>query len=344
MSITWKLSEIRDKVRTLTGKPSTSQVSDSDINDKINEFYQNKFPFDVESEKLEGYYTVTMSPTDSGEYSIPATVLLLSQPVWIDGQEIEFTRDRQWFYQNYPKNTSSAYIIDDDGAGLVIGTSSTRKVKNSAFYYSISGYSYYKASTETSLSGDNIPQGKYGAWRLEINTSGSISIVEASDNATGYTTPAKAIEGLSSESSSKACMGYVTATNSGGVFVPGSTLMDAANVTATFTDGFHSVRNIPLMVLEYNDTLYSMPKPNDWMELKAPYILKPTAMTNDTDIPLDVMWGEALAYGASIEILLSERRTGLAQEIKPVYDYCISKINEKYTKKQQPRRVKASFL
>jgi len=347
MSLTWTRSEIRSKFRELTKNPDTSQISDSDINDKINDFYRNKFPFDIKSILLKGTYPVSLSPTDSGRYSVDASILKIqpteNDPLKLNGQDVEFTQDRQKFFDAYPKDTGSAFVISDSGVVLAIG-SDTTKVANSAFYYEIGGYSYYKAATETSLSGSTIPQSKYGAWRLEINADGTISIEAASANSTGYTTPAKAIEGIADESSTKAAMGYVTVINTSGTFIPGTTGLDAVGVTDTYTDGWNSTRNRPEMILLYDNYLYAGPKPDDWYELVIPYLKRPDELSSDSSVPLDVQWGMAIAYGTSIEHYVQESDDEKISLLAPVYSLLISDINKKYSSQQGiTRRVKASF-
>jgi len=122
-------------------------------------------------------------------------------------------------------------------AGLAIGTTKPN-VATAALDYIINGVQYSKAAVTagTALSGDNIPQSTYGAWALEINAAGTISIVEAAANATGYASAALAIAGLPATSADKARLGWVTATKSDAVFDPGTTNLDDASTTDTYTD------------------------------------------------------------------------------------------------------------
>jgi hypothetical protein len=344
MALTWILSEITTKVRELTGRKSTTGTTNATLYDKINDFYQNRFPVQVNVAELRSWLTQLLAPTDSGEYTLDATVLRLLDPVKIDGSEVDLyiDEDHERFFRLYPKDTGEAYVISDAGAGLAIGTSSTSAVKNgNAFYYDISGDSYYKAAdVETELSGDAVPQNKYGAWRLEINSSGTISIVEADDNATGYDSPGLAIEDIADESSERACMGYVTVINTSGTFTPGTTGLDASGVTDTYTDGWHSTRARPEAVLNYGTKIYVGPKADHWRELKAPYIVKPTALdsVNDT-APPDVRWGPCIAYGTAIEILEAMRDIDNAMKLTPAYNKLKSELNSKFTTQKGVNRV-----
>lgn len=122
--------------------------------------------------------------------------------------------------------------------GLAIG-STKPNVVNVAFDFGINGIVYKKAAITagTALSGDNIPQATYGAWRLEIGINGTVDIIEAAANATGYASAVLAAAGLPALSADHASMGYVTASKSDAVFDPGTTDLDAANTTIAYTDG-----------------------------------------------------------------------------------------------------------
>ena len=112
-------------------------------------------------------------------------------------------------------------------------------VANAAFEFQIAGVKYTQAAEAagTALSGADIPQSKYGAWRLEIGVDGTVDIIEAAGNAVGYDSAEAAIVGLPAISEEHASMGVVTAVNSAAVFDPGTTSLAAGTVTATFTDG-----------------------------------------------------------------------------------------------------------
>jgi hypothetical protein len=120
---------------------------------------------------------------------------------------------------------------------LGIGTTATH-VKTDDFLYYISGTKYAKAAVPagTALTGSNIPSGKYGAWRLEIGSDGTIDVVAASANATGYASALLALAGLPALTSGHVAIGTVTVMKSDADFTVGTTALSAANVTAAFTD------------------------------------------------------------------------------------------------------------
>lgn len=346
MAKTWTLAEIRTKYRALIGRPSTDQLSDANANLDLNDYYQNQLPFDVNAHVFSGWLTQALSATDGGVYSLDASVLTVQEPVKINGETQIFTMDHTKFFEEFPREFTGAFVINDAGAGLAVGILSPTTVRNAnAFSYNISGNAYPEAAnTATALSGDTVPQNKFGAWRLEIDADGTVSIEEASDNATGYATAALAVQGLPVESSTKAAMGYVTAINTLSSFVPGNTSLLGAGVTITFTDGWNSIRGRPSWVLFFDRQLYVRKKSDDVRELKAPYLRKPTELSADDSTPEDVAWGEVIAYGAAMSFLIGDQDTDGAKEILPKFEDLISKINAKFYRQEQITRVpQASF-
>ncbi len=120
---------------------------------------------------------------------------------------------------------------------LGIGTTTTH-VKTDDFIYYIAGTKYAKAAVPagSALTGSDIPSGKYGAWRLEIAAEGTIDVIAATDNATGYDSAALAVAGLPAVQASHSAIGTVTASKSDGDFVPDTTALSAATVTEAFID------------------------------------------------------------------------------------------------------------
>jgi hypothetical protein len=118
------------------------------------------------------------------------------------------------------KALSGDYLVES--AALAIG-STTTAVANGAFTFVITP------------GNDVIPQGTYGAVALDIGADGTIDVIEAGDNATGYASAALAIAGIAAAAADHVRMGTVTATKSDGAFTFGTTALDAANTTVAYT-------------------------------------------------------------------------------------------------------------
>ena len=296
--LTWKLSEIRTRWRDLTGRGSTGDISDAIVNALINDYYVDYFPEDALVTNFDAFFTQEALATDNGEYSLAQTIVKLMEPMTINGAEITFYQDKNYFFQMYPDDEQ--YITSPT---LAIGSSDTKKVLNSAFTYDIQGQSYSKASAETTFSGlDTVPQNKYGAFCLKIDSDGTITIYEADDNETGYNSAALAIAGLPDADSDSAYLGIVTviSTDSGG-FVPGTTALGDSAVTDTYTNGDPAKRGTPSGALYIHNKLFLRPKADDIYQFQAASEMnRPDALSSDTSVPADMKWGPMIALGAAI--------------------------------------------
>lgn len=340
---TWTLSEIRAQWRIYTGRETTDQISDTEVNKLINDYYVNHFPNDAKIDEFDTFFTQALSATDDGEYALSQDVDRLDDPVTINGVEITLYRDRENFFSSHhyhhtvgfhfqsQHNTHHDKFSDEQyitSPNLVIGSSDTTKVKHDAFDYRINDFSYSKATSEVDLTGSAVPQSKYGAWSLKIDDDGTITVAEATDNSTGYLTPRLALEALGSSDSESAYMGYITVIKSDGAFTPATTALDAANVTATFTDGRFESRTTPVSALLYGQKLYVHPKPNDIYEFKALVIAdRPTALQNDSDAPADKKHGPMIALNSANIFLLGKKEIEVVGDLVPLTSYYKSSIN-----------------
>ncbi len=145
-------------------------------------------------------------------------------------------------------------------AVMTIGSINTN-VAISAFKYPIdTALVSYAGTTEGIAPGnDVIPQGKYGAVAFDIGSDGTVDIIEATDNATGYDTAALATTGLPNEAANHFRIGRVTASKSDGAFTFGVTALDAANTTVAYTEELGMPRGIVASTVTSNllvDTCY----------------------------------------------------------------------------------------
>lgn len=127
----------------------------------------------------------------------------------------------------------------DTATGMGIG-STPQNVANTAFEFHVNGKEYTKAAVAagTALSGDDLPTAKTGAWALDIGVNGTVDITPATDNATGYASSVLALAAIPAVATDHVRMGTVAVANATGTdFVPGTTALDAANITDTYADG-----------------------------------------------------------------------------------------------------------
>lgn len=99
---TWTLSDIRSKVRKVTGRFSESQLSNSDLDDYINRFYQYTFPAEVKLEKKLVDYTF-VTTENQAYYDMPeATYTNFEPPATCNNLSMNWYQDPTYFKSNNP--------------------------------------------------------------------------------------------------------------------------------------------------------------------------------------------------------------------------------------------------
>ena len=344
--LTWKRSEIRDRWRELTGRTQVADISNDDVDALLNDYYVNYFPEDALVTNFDGFFTQAAIATDNGEYSLAQSIVKLMEPMTINGAEITFHQDKNYFFQMYPDDEQ--YIT---APSIAIGALDTTKVLNAAFTFDHQGQSYSKASQENTFVGlSTIPQNKYGAFCLKIESDGTVTIYEADDNATGYDSPGLAIAALPDADSDTAYMGYVTVINTAVAgFIPGTTDQAAGTVTATYTDGDPANRGTPSGALFIHNKLFLRPKADDTYQFQAASEMnRPSALAADTDVPGDPKWGPAIALGAAIIYLAPRGGSKRIEELTGIpnfslAEYRLSSIKTKKRLSMRGRVAEPSF-
>lgn len=356
---TWNLSEIRELWRDLTGRRTTGQISDANVNKEVNDYYVNRFSHDASVDEFNVFFTQALSATDDGVYPLDQNVDRLDDPVTINGRQIVLYRYRELFFGGHEHHHHFSHFIGQRTSfhhfqfedeqfitepTLVIGSSDSKKVKHSDFSYEIQNKSYSKSSSEVDLTGDAIPQGLYGAWLLKIDVDGDITVTAATANGTGYATPRIALDALGVSDSDSAYMGYVTVTKSDGAFTPATTALGASNVTATFTDGKFENRAEPISALLYGQDLYVKPKANDIYQFKALSIAdRPTAFADDDAIPDDAKWGPAIAAKSALEFVVRNGPDDAIAGVSAYADNMMSRIRPDKIKRLLGQVVQRRF-
>lgn len=103
----WTLEKLRAKVRRLSGRPDEGQLSNTDLDEYINHYYQNAFPLEaVPQEQIEWYTKNTSSNEDT--YAVEEKYLAFQNPFTIAGYPINYHLDAKRFYQKFPETQTYA--------------------------------------------------------------------------------------------------------------------------------------------------------------------------------------------------------------------------------------------
>mgnify|MGYP000182065247 CR=1 FL=1 len=108
----WTLADIRSRVRALTGKQSTTRLSDLVLDSHINNYYQNQLPELISPTELQTFFTLQTS-SGGGEYGLDQDMRAVFPPVWIDGAQAQLSHDPAWFFDMFPDRYEQTYQRPD---------------------------------------------------------------------------------------------------------------------------------------------------------------------------------------------------------------------------------------
>lgn len=114
----WTLADIRTKVRAVTGSPSTDQISDSDLNNYINNYYVYTMPFELKEQITNQFLNFKTTP-GTDVYSFPGGYFTDQPGAYADGFPLIFYQDPDVFYQDWPQQYAVDNIATGDGVTTV---------------------------------------------------------------------------------------------------------------------------------------------------------------------------------------------------------------------------------
>ena len=110
----WMLSDIQNKVRELTGSPSSDQLSTTTLNNYINNYYVYIMPFELKEQiQLEFIKFNTLPNIDV--YPFPGNFLTDQPMCYADGFPLIFYQDPDIFYQDWPIQVAQDNVATGNG-------------------------------------------------------------------------------------------------------------------------------------------------------------------------------------------------------------------------------------
>ncbi len=101
----WDLAEIRQKVRQVTGRYSPSELSNEQLDEYINKYFQYTFPAELKLERFHTFYEfLTVANTQT--YTLPAGFVNFEPPATINNLNMLWYQEPQPFLDNNPENVS----------------------------------------------------------------------------------------------------------------------------------------------------------------------------------------------------------------------------------------------
>lgn len=287
------LESIRTKVRRLTRSPSTSQITDAQIDDYVNTFVLYDFPeFTLDNKlvfflmpNIDVYETNTVN-ADDPLYNFKNKYLSVQKPVYVAGQEVLFSQSREQFFRQYTKyNFTESIGTGDDVTVAFSGTIS------------------------------NLPVLARNVMFSSIDTNGNgivLKDVPQADGATGFITTTGDLV-VPDTDTSLGTINYIT-----GVYTftfsvaPG----DGEDVVV---QSYKYTAALPRACMFENNTFTFRPVPDKSYRVEIDAFKRPTELLDSTDTPDLAQWWQYIAYGASKKVFEDRMDIESVQAIMPEF-------------------------
>jgi hypothetical protein len=320
----WTLAQLRAKVRELTGQRSTSQLSDADLTDKINDFYCNVFPDEVELPELKGFYSFSTVQGD-GEYALPSTVLRIKKPI----TKLAGTNALIKVYEGGKK--VKVRIPAPDGNGFA----------NAEVSDFVAGAAQPTARSTTAV-GTVVRPSTHNGFVYECTASAGVLGTEP----VWPTTPGESVsDGTNTWICRREDVVFEKAADDGnGDAVARLGFWKDANAFFTeYPDDASASQNAPLDLLQYGSNLYLRPIPDGVYTVKAAAVQRPAALVEGTDTVINPKWGPAIAYGTAIQMFIDQKDSAGADELTGIYQVHLNSIGRKHLQQLSAFRSVPSF-
>lgn len=262
----WTLADIRTKVRQVTGRYSVFELSNDQLDNYINNYFQFTFPAELKLERFHSIYELeTLS--NQATYPYPAGFINFEPPALIDRAELIWYQDPISFAEQNPYTINKVTIGIGDGATLGFsGGSQFTPVLAGSIYVS-DGVEVF-TNTSTTWTTSNITlTGSLGGTGTANLSDGTVSV-------TFNTAPADGVNVVFS---------YIN-------FVAGR-----PTAVLLYNNQFEFYP-VPDQTYQFETKAYS-----DTLVITASGTTQ-TLFVNGTDAPLYQQWGPCIAYGAARDI------------------------------------------
>jgi len=298
------VAKIKTKVRRLTKRPSTTQISEAQLLEYINDFWINDFPQLIQTDDLTGPISFTTTPdvavydSTTGDFTLNLKdftdkIVDLDGPVYLSGQPILLSRSPKEFYAMYPTTKYEDNLGSGDGVTTIFSfTLSTKLVAKTVIIGTL------LATNEAVTVYDEPVVDTYGRasvtgllYDMNENIVGDINYLTGVANVTYPTAPGD-----------------------------GKTITYEAEV-------YQSSR--PDTMLFYNGEFTLRPIPDKVYEVKFQARVQPDEFTLDTDSPTVKQWWQYIAYGTAKKILEDLGDMEAVERIMPEFMNQQEQVNAK---------------
>lgn len=170
----WTLEKIRQKVRNITGRKSTSQLSNDQVDEYINDYYLYDFPQELKPDRQRKYYQFNTVPNQQ-DYTVSGFVNI--QPsIYVEGREANYYQDPNFYRSAVPNFFTRESIGVGDGSSTAFsGTLSNQPLEEVTLFITDDTETFTSDGAGTgTLTGDQGGSGtinaETGAYSVTFNT------------------------------------------------------------------------------------------------------------------------------------------------------------------------------
>lgn len=282
------LVAIRKKVRRLTASASESALSTDDIDTYINTFYSQDFAYAIKVDQMRSVYTFYTEPYID-RYPLDVNYNQgIRAPVYVEGIQGSFFKDRQQFFNMWPRWPVKFQPISGDGITV-------------AFSFTIPGPFLSKEVVlgGVDTSGNPISVNDDGNGNLQLKSPNPVVSVPLQ-------TTNPAVPGMYNQNTGNP--GLNNPTNIGTVdYVTGAfvitfpTAPAAGTVMTLWVSQYNTGR--PYSLLFWNNEFTIRPVPKEIHKVEVETYLTPVQFMEIDDSPIINQWWQYIALGAAIKVL-----------------------------------------
>jgi len=295
------VDQIRQKIRRLCASSSESELTTADIDQYINTYYSQDFPYSVKLDQTRNVYTFYTEPYID-TYPIDVNYNQgIRAPFYVDGVLGNFYKDRNSFYNIYPRWPTLFHPINGDGIttlfNFTIGP--TPFLRNEV---TLGGVSTTGAAI--SVQDDGKGNLQYALPNPQTIVPPYTAVYPVGDPNAG-----KPIPGMHNANTGNP--GLNTLTNIGTVnYVSGAFSLDFSIVGVVPVAGKPMTLRVsqyqpgrPSVLLFWNNELVIRPVPKFIHKITVETYLTPVQFMLSTDTPIINQWWQLIAIGAAIKAI-----------------------------------------
>ena len=172
----WTRADIEEKIRNVTGTPFTTQMTDDELVERINNYYQFTMPAELKVQ-IENNFLDFKTVPGQDVYSFPSGYFTDSPGIYADGFPAIFYEDPDIFYQDWPQQYAQDSIGTGDGIVITYaGTLNSPPLIIGSLYISDDTQTV-QSVTDGTFTGDGTGTIDYttGAYSITFNAAPSSS-------------------------------------------------------------------------------------------------------------------------------------------------------------------------